>query len=69
VTAVSWLANPVKGARIARWYRANGRTELAEAIEQELAATGRCRICGRPLSDPVSVERGVGPDCAARLGR
>jgi hypothetical protein len=27
----------------------------------------RCRRCGRPLFAPESVERGIGPDCAAAL--
>lgn len=26
-----------------------------------------CLMCGHPLTDPVSVERGFGPDCAQRL--
>lgn len=25
-----------------------------------------CNRCGRPLTDPVSVARGMGPECAAR---
>lgn len=28
---------------------------------------GRCAICSRDLSDPVSVERGIGPDCYANM--
>jgi hypothetical protein len=24
-----------------------------------------CYVCGRELSDPVSVERGIGPECLA----
>ena len=27
----------------------------------------RCRICGRLLTNPVSVERGIGPVCWRRL--
>lgn len=27
-----------------------------------------CQVCHRPLSDPASIERGVGPICAAREG-
>ena len=30
--------------------------------------TGECGICGRELTDPVSVERGIGPVCASRVG-
>jgi len=29
-------------------------------------STCRCHACGRPLTDPVSVEAGVGPSCAAQ---
>lgn len=31
-------------------------------------ATGQCSICGRALTDPVSVENGIGPICAERMG-
>lgn len=27
----------------------------------------RCAICGRELSDPMSVFRGIGPDCLTKL--
>ena len=30
--------------------------------------TGRCSICGRELTDPISVERGIGPICITRWG-
>jgi hypothetical protein len=26
----------------------------------------RCRVCGKVLTDPASVEAGIGPVCAAR---
>ena len=29
---------------------------------------GSCAVCARTLSDPVSVERGIGPICAGRFG-
>lgn len=37
----------------------------AAAIEYG-KATGRCGCCGRKLTNPVSVERGIGPICEAR---
>lgn len=27
------------------------------------ALKGRCRRCGRTLTDPASVEQGIGPEC------
>src|SRR5215831_8589063 len=28
--------------------------------------TGHCCICGKELTDPVSIERGIGPDCYSK---
>jgi hypothetical protein len=50
-------------ARAIAYHRLHGRDDLADAFEAELALAGRCRRCGRALSDPESVRRGVGPDC------
>lgn len=30
---------------------------------------GRCGVCNRPLTDPVSRRRGIGPDCLGRSTR
>ena len=30
--------------------------------------TGRCSCCGRELTDPVSIEMGIGPVCIANWG-
>jgi hypothetical protein len=29
---------------------------------------GRCGCCNRPLTRPDSIERGIGPECAAKMG-
>jgi hypothetical protein len=49
--------------------------KLQDAAKDPLAAavaygreTGSCACCGRELSDPVSVERGIGPICADKFG-
>lgn len=31
-------------------------------------ASGSCSCCGRPLTDPRSIERGIGPICATKFG-
>jgi hypothetical protein len=28
--------------------------------------TGHCCICGKELTDPISIERGIGPDCYSK---
>ena len=33
-----------------------------------VSGLGKCRVCGRPLSDPNSIQKGIGPDCEKRLG-
>ena len=30
---------------------------------------GRCSMCSRRLTDPVSIERGVGPECFSKSGK
>lgn len=44
-----------------------GRDPLAAAIEHG-RLTGACAICSRKLTDPKSVERGIGPICAENFG-
>jgi len=39
-----------------------------KAATQHGNLTGHCACCGLELSDPVSVERGIGPICAAKWG-
>jgi hypothetical protein len=58
----SWEANRMEGLldRIA--------TAMVDPVEAARAygkRTGRCSCCGRPLTDPVSVEKGIGPICEA----
>ena len=40
----------------------------AMPAELEVWHDGRCGRCGRHLTVPESVERGLGPDCAAMMG-
>lgn len=62
------------------WSRSYDCSEVENVRVQEIARdpfgalveyghrTGNCGICSRPLSDPESVERGIGPVCAAKYG-
>jgi hypothetical protein len=34
----------------------------------EIAHAGKCGRCGRTLTDPVSIERGIGPECWSQMG-
>ena len=39
---------------------------IPEALE--IRHEGACGRCGRPLTVPSSIDRGIGPDCAAFMG-
>lgn len=41
-------------------------TDPEQAARDHGKVTGSCSCCGRGLTDPVSVERGIGPICEAR---
>lgn len=40
----------------------------AEAARLYGKETGSCSCCGRELTDPVSIEAGIGPICAGKWG-
>lgn len=52
-----------------------GLLELLERVNEDpLAAaqdygreTGTCSVCGRTLTDPLSIQAGIGPVCAGRM--
>lgn len=51
----------------------HGKLTLADQLTQEQAVEfgqlySICGICGAMLSDPASIERGIGPVCARNLG-
>jgi hypothetical protein len=78
VYAENW---PRKAAKLAAAARARGDHPHAGQLHAALVALMFCANCGRPLNDPLSIGRGIGPDCwevidpawrdaiSARLGR
>lgn len=76
--ATALVDNP---AWMARWHRstaadlksigrdaaAAARIAKAEVLEAQVRGSG-CSECGRQLTDPVSVDLGIGPECR-RKGR
>ena len=43
-------------------------TRGLEAVKELGIATGTCCICGRTLTDPYSIEHGIGPVCEKKAG-
>lgn len=58
---------PRKAARLAAEARARGDHPHADQLHTSLVALMFCANCGRPLDDPVSIGRGIGPDCWGRI--
>lgn len=64
VYAENW---PRKAARLAATARDRGDQPHADRLHAALVALMFCANCGRPLNAPVSIERGIGPDCWERI--
>jgi hypothetical protein len=73
----------VDNGRFKRWYRfrdnarllsaatvlgAGGDETVLAAAEAYAVESGRCSACGRVLTVPASLHRGLGPVCARKLG-
>jgi hypothetical protein len=65
--AVYAEAYPRKAAQLAAAARARGEDAHADKLQTLLVALMHCANCGRPLADPVSIGRGIGPDCWPRI--
>jgi hypothetical protein len=58
---------PRKAAKLAAECRARGDHPHADKLHTALIVLMFCANCGRPLVDPVSIDRGIGPDCWPRI--
>lgn len=64
-TAKSRIGSGAPSFRAMAWawpHLAAGRIPPALKVYHE----GRCGRCARPLTDPASIERGLGPECAGK---
>lgn len=48
------------------WFLRNLRVNISEQVE--FMHVGKCGRCGRALTNPESIESGLGPECANRVG-
>jgi hypothetical protein len=64
VYAENW---PRKAAKLAAECRERGDHPHADKLHAALISLMFCANCGRPLMDPVSIDRGIGPDCWPRI--
>jgi hypothetical protein len=59
----SQLSNEAPSVKAWDWTWHNLNTDRVEVWHE-----GRCSMCGRALTDPASIERGLGPRCAEKVG-
>jgi Family of unknown function (DUF6011) len=59
--------HPRRAAKLAEECRARGEHPHADKLQAALVALMFCANCGRPLQDPLSIDRGIGPDCWPRI--
>jgi len=70
-TFVSWVResgyeSPLRGGRMERVLEQIARDPMGALVAYG-HRTGTCGVCGRRLSDPESVEAGIGPVCASKV--
>lgn len=61
-------ADAAERARILAAHAARQAEQAAAGLPVEAPITVPCGCCGRTLSDPVSILRGIGPICAGQWG-
>jgi hypothetical protein len=68
VTKGSKFNSGSRSVRIFRWAMQiiNGVTALPEGYD--IKHSGRCCRCAKTLTDPTSIELGIGPDCRKQMG-
>lgn len=70
-TFVSWIRNNGYESRLPMIHAKKVLAAIAEDPKGALVAygrrTGSCGLCGRKLTDPESVELGIGPICLSKL--
>ncbi len=59
--------HPRKAAKYAAACRARGDHPHADKLHAALISLMFCANCGVPLVDPLSIDRGIGPDCWERI--
>jgi len=67
VLGTSFSASRAAGAETLSGLKAIAENPLEAAVRYG-RLTGSCACCGRELTDPKSVERGIGPVCASNWG-
>lgn len=71
MTKASRLAEDSKPCKVFRWALRKVRdNQSGDRLPQgyTIRHAGKCCRCGRTLTTPESIERGIGPECADKMG-
>lgn len=68
LTRASRYAEDSTPVKVARWAVKIVRTQGAVPAGYSIRHNGKCCRCGRMLTDPTSIERGIGPECVKEVG-
>lgn len=65
-TAKSKISETAPSQKAFRWLMGKLHKDLAGIQQAEFWHEGKCGRCSRPLTDPESILRGLGPTCAGK---
>lgn len=66
-TRKSRVGPEAPSAKVFAWYLAKISTGCEHSSKVEFWHSGSCGRCGRELTDPESIETGLGPVCAGKV--
>lgn len=68
LTRASKYTDDTKPVQVIRWALKQVFTGARLPEGYQIRHEGKCGCCGRKLTTPESLDRGIGPECASRLG-
>lgn len=68
MTRASKFADDSNTVKAARWVMGRVINQLQIPDQIDIRHSGRCGRCGRTLTTPESLDRGIGPECWCKMG-
>lgn len=68
LTAKSKFTSDSKPVKVAGWAVKQVATQATLPVGYTIQHAGKCCVCGRTLTTPESIDRGIGPECIKKSG-
>lgn len=68
LTAKSCYNDDTQPVKVLRWSLKHVSTDKLLPAGYQIRHEGKCGCCGRKLTHPESLTRGIGPECWSRIG-